>query len=229
MQNTEKRLFSAAKTAVIPVIVIWLIHIIKIAGNFHWNRFGVFARETDGLIGIILSPLLHGDFQHLFSNSIPLFFMVTIILFFYQRVALISIFSIYIISGLLVWLFARQGVYHIGASGVIYGLVSFVFFNGVFRKSIKAVVLSLVIVVMYSGYFAGIVPGEEGISWESHLLGGVTGVIISFIMKNNIEEDEVEHDPWENDDYTPTEYFLDRDSFEKTKKERSFFDNDFNS
>lgn len=220
MVNTEKKLLSAVKTASVPVMIIWILHIIKVIGNFHWGRFGVFPREIDGLAGIIFSPLIHGDFQHLFSNSIPVFFLVTMILFFYEKIALISITAIYLITGLLVWLFAREGVYHIGASGVVYGMVSFVFWNGVFRRSMKAVILSLVIIIMYSGYFAGIVPGQEGISWESHLMGGLTGIVVSFIFKNNIEEDEVEHDPWENDDYTPTDYFLDRDSFDKTSDQR---------
>jgi len=220
MINTEKRLISAVKTAVIPVMFIWIIHFVKLIGNFQWGRFGVYPRETDGLAGIVLSPLIHGDFQHLFSNSIPIFFLVALILFFYRKVALISITAIYLITGLLVWLFAREGVYHIGASGVVYGMVSFVFWNGVFRRSMKAIILSLVIIVMYSGYVAGIVPGQEGISWESHLMGGLTGILVSFLFKNNIEEDEVEHDPWANDDYTPREYLLDRDSFEKTREQK---------
>ena len=221
MVKTEKELFAAAKTAIFPVLIIWTVHIIKILGTFDWNRYGVFPRESEGIAGIFLSPFLHGDFQHLFSNSIPLFMLVTIILFFYKRVAMISILLIYFLTGLSVWLFARQGVYHIGASGVIYGMVSFVFWNGVFRKSLKSVVLSLVVVVLYSGYFAGIVPGEEGISWESHLMGAIVGVLVSFVMKNNLEEDEIEHDPWEHDDYTPRDYFLDRDIFDKTKDERN--------
>lgn len=222
MDNTEKRLVSSAKIAVVPVILIWLIHLIKIAGGFHWNRFGVFAREVDGIAGIFLSPLLHGDFQHLFSNSIPLFFLVTLILFFYPRVASISFVLIYLITGLAVWLFSRGGVYHIGASGVIFGMVSFVFWNGVFRKSIKSVILSLVIIVMYGGggYFAGLVPGQDGISWESHLFGAITGILVSFILKNNIEKDEKEQDPWEGEDYTPNKYFLERDSFDKTMDQR---------
>jgi membrane associated rhomboid family serine protease len=217
--NTEKRLYSSIKIAAVPVGILWMIHIVKTLGHFQWGRFGIYPREVDGIAGIFLAPLIHGDFQHLLSNSVPLFFMTALILFFYPRVANISLGLLYVITGLLVWLFARQ-VYHIGASGVVYAMVSFVFWNGVFRRNLRSIVLALVIIVMYSGYFAGIVPGEEGISWESHLLGAITGILISFIFRNHLEEDEVEHDPWEGEDYTPTDYFLERDIFDKTKEER---------
>jgi membrane associated rhomboid family serine protease len=218
MAHTEKNLINAVKTAAVPVLLIWVIHIIKVAGNFHWGRFGVFPRELDGIAGIFFAPLIHGDFQHLLSNSVPLFFLTSMILFFYKRVAVISLLLLYFITGLLVWLFARQ-VYHIGASGVVYAMVSFVFWNGVFRKNLKSVVLALVIVVMYGSYFVGIVPNQPGISWESHLLGGLTGIVVSFIFRNQFEEDEIEHDPWENEDYTPTDYFLDRDAFKRNKND----------
>jgi len=214
--NTEKRLFSAAKIAAVPVLVIWVIHIIKTVGHFHWGRFGIFPREVDGIAGIFLAPFIHGDFPHLLSNSVPLFFLTVLILFFYPRVANISLVLLYLVTGFLVWLFARQ-VYHIGASGVVFAMISFVFWNGVFRKNMKSIILALVIIVMYGGSFAGIVPGEEGISWESHLLGAVTGILVSFMFRNSIEPDEVEHDPWEGEDYTPTEYFLNRDAFDKNK------------
>lgn len=218
--NTEKRLYASAKIAAVPVVLLWVLHIVKTLGHFQWGRYGIYPREVDGIAGIFLSPFIHGDFQHLLSNSVPLFFLTAMILFFYPRVANISLVLLYLVTGLLVWLFARP-VYHIGASGVVFGMISFVFWNGVFRRNIKSIVLALVIIIMYGGtYFTGIAPGEEGISWESHLLGAITGIFVSFIFRNQIEPDEVEHDPWEGEDYTPTDYFLERDIFDKTKEER---------
>jgi len=218
--NTGKRLISAAKTATIPVMIMWIIHIVKLTGNFQWGKWGVFPRQIEGVYGIITAPWIHGDFPHLLSNSVPVFFLTTLILFFYQRVAVTSLIMLYLLTGALVWVFARP-VYHIGASGVVYAMVSFVFWNGIFRRNMKSVVLALVVTVMYSGYFAGIVPGEVGISWESHLLGAISGIIVSFFMKNNIETDEVEEDPWKDDDYTPKDYFLDRDAFDQPKNQRN--------
>jgi membrane associated rhomboid family serine protease len=217
--STHKKLIESVKIAAVPVGVLWVIHIAKTLGNFQWGRFGIFPREVDGIAGIFLAPFIHGDFQHLLSNSVPLFFMTALILFFYPRVANVSMLLLYIVTGFLVWLFGRQ-VYHIGASGVVYAMIAFVFGNGIFRRNMKSIVLALAVIVMYSGYFAGVVPGKEGISWESHLLGAVTGFIVAFIFKNQVEPDEVEHDPWEGEDYTPKDYFLERDIFDKTKEER---------
>ncbi len=214
--NSGKKLFSAAKTAFIPVLLLWIVHFIKILGQFEWGDWGIFPRQVHGLYGILLAPWIHGDFTHLLSNSVPVFFLTTLILFFYQRIAIPSFILLYLLTGLLVWVFARP-VYHIGASGVVYAMVSFVFWNGIFRRNMKSIVLALVVTVMYSGYFAGIVPGEKGISWESHLLGAISGILVSFFMRDYLESDEVEEDPWKDDDYTPKDYFLERDAFDRPK------------
>ena len=202
-----------------PLIFIgfmWLIHIVKVLGHFKWDQYGVHPREIDGLPGIILSPLLHGSFQHLFSNSIPLFLMMTLLLLFYSKVAKIVFVAIYILTGITVWLFARP-VYHIGASGVVYGLISFVFWSGVFRKNFRSVILSVVIVFLYSGYIAGVFPGKPQISWESHLLGALVGILIAFLVKNVEEEHEIadKKRELEYDEPYEEEYFFERDVFDK--------------
>ncbi len=125
---------------------------------------------------------------------------------------------IYLLTGFSVWLFGRS-VYHIGASGVVYGLVSFIFWSGIFRRNIKSIVLALIVTILYSGYLQGIVPFQEGISWESHLLGGIVGIIVAFLFKGIIEQDEEQPDPWANES-TDQEYYLARDTFEMTKEER---------
>ena len=126
---------------------------------------------------------------------------------------------IYILTGLSVWIFGRR-VFHIGASGVVYGLVAFVFWMGIFRRSIKSIILALIVTVLYSGYFFGILPNQEGISWESHLLGGIVGIFTAYWFKEQIEADELPPPPsWANEP-TDKSYFLDRDAFEKTKAER---------
>lgn len=195
------------------VALMWLAHIIKISGNFRWNIYGIFPREIEGLVGIVASPLLHSGFKHLFSNSLPLFFMLTLIFLFYRRVSTISFIMIYLVTGLAVWLFGRP-VYHIGASGIVYGLISFVFWSGVFRKNLRSIVLSLVIVIMYSGYVEGILPGEPGISWESHLLGAVVGAGVAFMVRNIRDAHEYEEKPSYDYDEQEEKYFFDRDVFD---------------
>ncbi|MEK7256482.1 MAG: rhomboid family intramembrane serine protease, partial [Bacteroidota bacterium] len=139
---------------------------------------------------------------------------------FYRRVGVRSMIMIYVLTGVAVWLFGRR-VYHIGASGVVYGLVSFVFWSGVFRRSLKSIILALIVTFLYSSYFLGILPNQDGISWESHLLGGLVGIFAAYWYKEEIELDEQKQAPsWEAEQPPDAKYFLERDVFEKSKAER---------
>lgn len=219
MDNKTKKFANALYFPIAFVVILWIFHFYKLAFLSGYPSLGIYPRETFGLQGILTSPLSHGDFQHLISNSVPLFVTTFIIFYFYRRVAFASFALIYIMTGVAVWLFARP-VYHIGASGVVYGLISFIMWSGIFRRNLKSIALSLVIVTMYSGYFYGIVPNEDGISWESHLFGAVAGVIVAFLFKGLIEKDEINISPWEGDDES-VKYLFPRDVFVYTKTQRS--------
>lgn len=191
------------------ILGLWIVHILKLSLDLPMGNYGLMPRDVDGAIGILTSPWIHGSLQHLMSNSVPLFLLSMMIILFYPRVAFRSIVLIYVITGIFVWLFARGGVIHIGASGVVYGLVSFVFWSGVFRRNIRSIILALVVTLLYSGYFMGILPNQKGISWESHLCGGIVGIIVAYWMRHAIEEEERE------EELIPEtkEYFLPRDTF----------------
>ena len=213
---------SIARSIQFPIYLVlsmWVIHIFKVSTNYPMGNFGLLPHEITGLSGIFTSPFIHGSFQHLLSNSVPLFLLSLLILVFYRKVAYQSMLLIYILTGLSVWVFGRGNVIHIGASGVVYGLVSFVFWTGVFRRNIKSIMLALIMVVLYSSYFLGVLPNQEGISWESHLCGGLVGILVAYWMKDKKEKDEVKRDPWK-DEPTDQGYFLPRDTFELTRAER---------
>jgi membrane associated rhomboid family serine protease len=230
MESNTQRILSSLKLPFQFIVLIWGIHFFQVLTNTDFGGFGVYPREIFGLRGVLFAPLIHDDLRHLISNSAPLFLLAVIIMLFYRRVAVRGMAMIYLLTGVAVWLFARR-VYHIGASGVVYGLVSFVFWSGVFRRSLKSIILALIVTFLYSGYFLGILPNQEGISWESHLLGGLVGIFTAYWYKEEIEADEQKQPPsWEEEPGEPT-FFLDRDVFEKTKAERqreesndSFFD-----
>lgn len=207
------------KFPIILVIAIWAVEIYETLSNVGLAKLGVYPREWDGILGIITSPYVHSDFEHLISNTVPLFVLTTIMVFFYQRVAVASFIIIQLLTGFAVWLFARPS-YHIGASGVVYGLVAFVFWSGIFRRNMKSIVLALIVVILYSGYFYGIVPTKEGVSWESHLFGGIVGIFTAFLFKDLKEADEEKKNPWEDEEGYEGAYFLPRDTFEKTNLER---------
>ncbi|MCB0705982.1 MAG: rhomboid family intramembrane serine protease [Saprospiraceae bacterium] len=199
--------------------IMWAIHLLKTVLDVNLVQFGVYPRVPQGLKGILFSPLIHSDWHHLISNSVPFLVLSVMIFFFYSRVAVRSFILIYVLTGLAVWLFGRR-VFHIGASGVVYGLLAFVFWTGIFRRSLKSIVLALIVTFLYSGYFMGVLPNQEGISWESHLLGALSGVFTAFWYKNEIEADELPEPPsWEEEEADPPKYFLDRNVFDRKKGE----------
>ena len=198
--------------------VIFVIHLLQAILNLDLRRLGVFPRELDGLPGILTGPLIHGSWEHLFSNSVSFIMLGAVLFWFYPRIALRSIIWLYLLSGFGIWISGQPFSYHIGASGIVYGMVSLVFWSGVFRRNVKSIVLALIILVMYAGFFEGIVPGKEGISWEGHLSGAIAGILLAFVYRRDVEEDEVV--PEVEEEVEERHYYLPRDTFDMTMAER---------
>jgi len=181
-QNNPKENISKYLIPLIFPALIWVVYLLSVFLNVDLTRMGLLPRVPIGLLGIITAPLIHANFSHLISNTVPLIILGWIIFSFYRKVAFISFIFIYFLTGLLVWIFARQ-VYHIGASGIVYGYVSFLFFSGIFRKDNTSIALALVITFLYGGLVWGVLPGMKGISWESHLFGGISGLLAAYIFR----------------------------------------------
>jgi membrane associated rhomboid family serine protease len=195
-QNNPKENISKYLTPLIFPVLIWIVYLLSLILNVDITMMGLLPRVPIGLLGIITAPLIHANFSHLISNTIPLIILGWIIFSFYRKVAFISFIFIYLLTGLLVWIFARQ-VYHIGASGIVYGYVSFLFFSGIFRRDNTSIALALVITFLYGGLVWGILPGMKGISWESHLFGGISGLIAAYMFRK-IDPPSKKYD-WEDE------------------------------
>lgn len=165
------------------VFFMWLVKIIEVLFDIDLSRFGIYPLSVQGLPGILFSPFIHADFTHLFNNSIPLFFSLALF-YFYSEVALKVFIWSYFLTGLLVW-FAGRAAWHIGASGLIYGLASFLFFSGIIRRYFRLIALSLLIVFLYGSMVWGLFPGVyKNVSWESHMLGFFSGVVLAVRYRN---------------------------------------------
>lgn len=165
------------------VFLMWLSKIIELIFETDFSQFGIHPLSADGLFGIILSPFIHADFRHLINNSLPLFLLSAALFFFYSEVSLQVFLFTWILSGLLVW-FAGRFAWHICASGMVYGLASFLFFSGIIRKYFRLVALSLLIVFLYGSMVWGIFPGlYENVSWESHMLGFFAGIALAIVYR----------------------------------------------
>lgn len=232
MDSRPQKLIEVIKLPLFFIIFIWAVHIFQVGTELRLGYLGILPRSFSGIRGILFAPLIHADFTHLVNNSIPLFVLSSIILYFYPRVAIRSYVVIYLLTGLFVWLIGNFffcgleyghhcNSYHIGASGVVYGLATFIMGTGIFRRNIKSIALALIILFYYSGMFVGILPVEEGVSWESHLYGALVGFFTAFYFKNELEEDEIPIPPsWANEDPSATTPFFASDVFDKTKLER---------
>ncbi len=165
------------------LILMWLIYLTQLISGVDFGFLGIHPRDTQALLGILTAPLVHGNWEHLLSNTLPLLILSMILFLSYQRIALFVWCGIYFFTGLLVWLFARDS-FHIGASGIIYGLASFLFFNGFFRMDIKAIAIASGVAIFYGGMVWGVLPIYPGVSWESHLFGGITGAVMAYIFRN---------------------------------------------
>ena len=184
------------------VILIWLIFWIEFRFNVDLKSFGIQPRKIEGIYGIMLSPFLHLSLEHLINNSIPLFLLSSAIFFFYRTISWKIIFLGIFLSGLLTWIIGRDST-HIGASGLIYVLISFIFFKGIISKNFNLMALSLIVVFIYGGTIWYIFPIKENISWEGHLSGFIVGIILAVLFKKNIPINKVYK--WENENYDTTD------------------------
>ncbi|MFT7120234.1 MAG: membrane associated rhomboid family serine protease [Neolewinella sp.] len=211
---------------------IWLVSMLGMFLPDYVLRipYALVPRQISGLPGIITSPLLHSGWPHLLSNSLPFLSLTGLIVFFYPRLWKRVLPTLWLGTGLFVWVAGRSFDYtsghtisHIGASGVVYALAAFLAFSGIFRRDFRAVIVSLVVLFYYGGLVSGIVPGQEGISWESHLLGLVVGALAGWFYRGELEEHEVEKRKADAARRAPRQktHFLAPDAFSKTKAERA--------
>lgn len=145
---------------------------------------GVQPRTLTGLKGILFSPFLHGSMKHIISNSLPLLVLTVALFYFYRGLAFPVLIFGWLLTGLLTWLIGRGGSVHIGASGIVYLLVSFLFFKGIWSKNARLISVALIVVFLYGSLIWGIFPNEPNISWEGHLSGFLSGIALAFYYKN---------------------------------------------
>ena len=196
------------------VSVMWLVKITEVLFEFNLSGLGIYPLTAKGLEGILFSPFIHGDFNHLFNNSLPLFFLATALFYFYSEVAVKVFVWTYFLTGMFVWLAGREA-WHIGASGLVYGLASFLFFSGILRKHFRLIALSLLIVFLYGSMVWGIFPDiYKNVSWESHMLGFFSGVMLAlWYRKEGLQMPEYQ---WmKEDEEEDTEQGVDEEEKEK--------------
>ena len=187
MNNAKSKLGEVVYPSVGIIAAIWAVWLLDFIIPGQLNSVGIRPRQVDGLLGIATAPFLHGSWGHIISNTTPLFLLSLFAFAWSRGLAMTAIFLIAIGGGLGTWLFAQGGSNHIGASGIVYGLVGFLMVGGFVRKDIVAFVISLVVMLLYFGVaidaFLGI-GARPGVSWQGHLFGFLSGAASAFLLKD---------------------------------------------
>ncbi len=222
-QNEFKFSNSVVVVPLLAMLSIWFVYWMELRFQTNFNDFGLYPRRVSGLQGILFSPFIHGSLEHLYNNTLPLALLLASLFYFYRDVAFKVLLLGVLFSGLITWGIGRPS-YHIGASGIIYLLASFIFFKGIFTKHYRLVALSLVVVFIYGSLLWYIFPMKDGISWEGHLGGFLTGLVLAFVVKAGVPT--VKKFAWEHEDYNEEEddflkHFDENGSFIATSTEEA--------
>ena len=184
------------------VLFLWILYWFQIRFDVDFYKSGIYPRDFSGLQGILFSPFIHENLSHLYNNSIPLLVLLAALKYFYPKQSIkVIIFGI-LFSGLITWLIGREN-YHIGASGLIYVLVSFIFFKGIQTGYYRLVALSLSIILLYGGMIWYVFPEiDNSISWEGHLAGFITGFVMTLFYRTSEYKKTIIYD-WQKPDFIP--------------------------
>lgn len=216
IEIVKKRMWLASIPAISFLAIIWLIFLINqtLFSSHEFMRLGIVPATIKGLRGILFSPFLHASFSHLWSNTLSLFILIWFLFYFYSKIAPKVFIFLWLLSGLATWMIGRSAV-HIGASGLVFAILFFLFFSGILRKYTPLVAVSLIVAFIYGGSVWSIFPITElidaTISWEGHLSGALSGLIMAVIFRNDgpqkpeVVWDEEEEDEFDNESDAPAD------------------------
>jgi membrane associated rhomboid family serine protease len=213
--EVEKRIFfHSLLFPLVFIVAFWIVEIIEQISGLSFVKLGVFPLHLNGLQGILFSPFIHSDFNHLISNSVPFFILLFMLVYFYRRISYRIFFQMYFLAGICVWLAGREA-WHIGASGVVYAMAAFHFVSGLIRNDVRLLTLSAIVVFLYGGMIWGIFPIDPDISWEGHLWGAVSGLVLALYYRKYI----IRRDKFDWEDELEDEESMDEHSLTEEKEE----------
>ncbi len=201
-QEEKKRLISSLVVPTCILVVMWTVMLTEKVFHIDLGGWGVTPHTAKGLVGILTMPFLHGNWEHLLSNSAPLAILGIALYYFYRQIASKILFITYLSTGILTWFIAENGT-HIGASALIYGLNFFLIFSGFIRRNLKLIALSLIVIFLYGSFVWGLIPSlmiPQHVSWEGHLSGALVGLALAYYFRKQGPQREPETDDKEEEE-----------------------------
>lgn len=217
MKHDVRRMVLSAAIPLFLLFILYTLKFLETGMDWDFTKLGVYPMEKRGVFGIFAHPLVHSSFKHLFANTFPLFFLSWCLFYFYRDIAPYIFFAIWTVCGLLTFLIGKPG-WHVGASGIIYGLAFFLFFSGLLRKHVPLIAISLLITFLYGGLVWNMFPqfAKETTSWEGHLSGAIAGTLCSLAF--------MRHGPQRPDPFADEEDDNENKDDESSKEEESDYE-----
>ena len=200
-KSERKKFFGSLAVPALLVAIMFAVKVIETALGIDMSRWGVIPQTAHGLIGILTLPFLHGNWEHLLTNTVPILVLGTALYYCYPTLANRVMLITWIASGLLTWCIGSPGSIHVGASALIYGLNLFLIVSGFIRGNRQLIVISLIMVFLYGSFIWGMIPSLaklQNISWEGHLSGAIVGILLAVVFRKEGPQKEVHH--WEDED-----------------------------
>ena len=207
--NEKKELLRSLQIPLIMLSIMWIIQLIHYFFQIDFHYLGIYPLHLNGLQGIVTTIFVHGDFEHLISNSVPLLLLGSALFLYYREFALKLIVYLTLLTGFYVWLMGRES-WHIGASGLVYALASFHVVSALLRKEMRLLSFSMLVIFLYGGMLWGFFPQffpNKNISWESHVMGAITGLVFAVhyrkigLQREEYFDEEDEEDNPDEDRY----------------------------
>ena len=171
----------AALVALSFTLLLYLVELADVILPGDLDQGGIHSRELSGLDGVVFAPLLHAGWSHLFANTVPV-----LVLSFLAMAAGLGRFAlvtaiIWVVSGLGVWLIGPANSVTVGASGLAFGWLAYLLVRGIFNRAAGQILVAVVLLGVWSGMLAGLLPGTPGVSWQGHVFGALAGVLAAWL------------------------------------------------
>ncbi|MFC2109274.1 rhomboid family intramembrane serine protease [Bacteroidota bacterium] len=170
------------RVPMLVALLMWMVYWVEIKFQINFTNHGIMPRSFSGLQGVLFSPFIHGSIKHLFNNTIPILVFLGMLFYFYRSLSWKVLVLGVLMSGIGTWIIGVKA-YHIGMSGVVYLLFSFIFFSGLFRKYYRLLAVSLIVIFLYGSMVWYVFPVDRAISWEGHLSGLISGLILALVFR----------------------------------------------
>jgi membrane associated rhomboid family serine protease len=163
------------------VLAMWIVALVDAGTSTQLARYGIRPRSEDGLVGILAAPFLHANFAHLIANTGAFIVLGMLVAAVSRRYWPVTV-GVALISGVAVWLIAAPNTIHIGASGLVYGYAAFLVAWGLVTRRASSILVAVLVVLLYGGLVFGVLPTQQGISWQGHLFGAIGGVVMALVL-----------------------------------------------